>query len=562
VLFPGWEDVGITYWSGNRARTVAVAAILIAVAGLVVGFAAGLGMLGRPSTGPAQAALATDQPRVSGKPKPSATATANAQPTAPAATPGPAVAPTPTAPPPPVEADVPLVPVVSYWSGAQSITKERIAQAVAGNDATFKSVVIAPGTSMEVGSALGVQPGSAVRELAGDELLKAVANGALGLVPLPQVAPGVHALAVDGVSLFGNDRITSLDQWPLTFHVTLPAYEWDQTKTWTLVAGGDIMPDRGTYEQVFAENKGVDFPWDGGTTSITGHHCCTPFGWPVTESQRTGNKGVVRALFNDADIAMANLEGPVKDAFTYHQHGFTFTGDPRLLNGLVNAGFDYASLANNHIGNGGPAGLRDTIRHLDDEGIAHAGAGENLAAAARPALFTVNGTRVAVVSCSEVGGFLAGADKLGQLRCSAPETIAAIKGIRDKADVVIVFPHWGVEYRAKPTGSQMNLAKAWAQAGADVVLGSHPHWAEAIDDIDGTFVVYCMGNLVFDQTWSENTQEGLIVELTFQGNQLVQAWLHPTLILDAVQPNLLDYGAGGSDVLARVRAASAGLFPY
>ena len=71
-----------------------------------------------------------------------------------------------------------------------------------------------------------------------------------------------------------------------------------------------------------------------------------------------------------------------------------------------------------------------------------------------------------------------------------------------------------------------------------------------------------MGNLVFDQTWSENTQEGLIVEMTFQGNHLVQAWLHPTLILNAVQPNLLDYGAGGSDVLARVRAASVGLFPY
>src|SRR6476469_6310868 len=70
VLFPGWEDVGITYWSGNRARTIAVAAILIAVAGLVVGFAAGLGALGRPSASPVQAALATDQPQPSGKPKP------------------------------------------------------------------------------------------------------------------------------------------------------------------------------------------------------------------------------------------------------------------------------------------------------------------------------------------------------------------------------------------------------------------------------------------------------------------------------------------------------------
>jgi poly-gamma-glutamate synthesis protein (capsule biosynthesis protein) len=342
----------------------------------------------------------------------------------------------------------------------------------------------------------------------------------------------------------------------------LPAGEWDQAATWTLVAGGDIMPDRGTYEQVTLEGKGVDYPWDGGTVSITGHHCCTPFGWPVTESKRTGNKGAVRGLFNDADIAMANLEGPVKDNFSYHTHGFTFTGDPRLVQGFVGAGFDFLSLANNHIGNGGASGLRDTIRHLNDAGIAHAGAGANIDAAAKPAYLAANGTRVAVVSCSEVGGFRAGPDKTGMLRCSAPQTLEAINEARAKADVVIVFPHWGAEYRAKPTASQRNLAANWAAAGVDVVLGSHPHWAEAIDEIDGTLVVYCMGNLVFDQTWSENTLEGLIVELTFQGDRLVQAWLHPTLILSAVQPNLLNHDAGGSDVLTRVRQASQGLFDY
>ena len=547
---------------------MALAAVLIASVGLIVGFGTGLAMFSHSSPSPTAAALGSGRPAPSGHQVSTASATPGPRSTGPQLTASPTVTPTPTPAAPPLEADVPLVPVVSFWSGATSITRDRIASAIAGNDRVYTKVVVPTGMGDAVDGAFGIARSGTIGgsgnplEAEPDALAKAIADGALGLVPLPDVTPTVKALAVDGVSLFGNDRTAGLGEWPLTVHVTLPAYEWDQAKTWTLVAGGDIMPDRGTYEQVFAENKGVDFPWDGGTASITGHHCCTPFGWPVTESKRTGNAGVVRALFNDADIAMANLEGPVKDAFTYHQHGFAFTGDPRLLNGLVDAGFDYASLANNHIGNGGPAGLRDTIRHLDEAGIAHAGAGQNLAAAAKPAVFTVNGTRVAVVSCSEVGGFLAAADKLGQLRCSAPETIAAIKDVRDKADVVIVFPHWGVEYRAKPTGSQLNLANAWAKAGADVVLGSHPHWAEAIDDINGTFVVYCMGNLVFDQTWSENTQEGLIVELTFQGNHLVQAWLHPTLILNAVQPNLLDYGAGGSDVLARVRAASVGLFPY
>ena len=90
------------------------------------------------------------------------------------------------------------------WSASgrarQSISKDRIAQAVAGSDATFKSVVVAEGTSAAVGSALGraAWPGRP-RDWPSDELAKAVANGALGLVPLPEVTPGVHALAVDGV---------------------------------------------------------------------------------------------------------------------------------------------------------------------------------------------------------------------------------------------------------------------------------------------------------------------------------------------------------------------------
>jgi len=148
------------------------------------------------------------------------------------------------------------------------------------------------------------------------------------------------------------------------------------------------------------------------------------------------------------------------------------------------------------------------------------------------------------------------------LHCSTPDMLAAISEANANADVVVVFPHWGVEYRFRPTGSQRSLAAQWAAAGVDVVLGSHPHVAEAIEEIDGTLVFYSMGNLVFDQDWSEMTLEGLVPELTFEGDRLVQAWPHPTLILNEAQPNLLDYAAGGSTVLDQVRQAAEGLFPY
>jgi hypothetical protein len=455
-----------------------------------------------------------------------------------------------------VTGQVPLVPVVSFWSGLQSITMDQLRRAANGSDPTSKVIVVPQGTATGIAAALGVGSRDNLYEKEPAALQGSVEQGALGLVPLPEVTPSFRALAVDGVSLFGNDRIKSVDTWPLMAHLSLPAYQWDQANTWTVVAGGDILLDRGVANQVTNLGKGVDFPWDGGTAKITGFHCCTGRGWPVVEYARTGNSGAVRALFSGADIAMANLEGPVKNAFTYHTTGLVFTGDPRLLDGLKNAGLDLASLANNHIGNGGVVGLSDTIKGLDDRGIAHAGAGSNVAAAATPAYFAEGSVKVAVVSCAQVGGFHADATTPGDLKCSDPATLAAITAAHAEGDVVIVFPHWGIEYKLEASQLQENLAASWAAAGATLVIGSHPHWAEGVDDINGTFVFYCMGNLVFDQDWSENTMEGLILELTFQGPNLVQAWVHPTLVLSRAQPNLLDFSGGGDTVLARIESVS------
>jgi poly-gamma-glutamate synthesis protein (capsule biosynthesis protein) len=91
-------------------------------------------------------------------------------------------------------------------------------------------------------------------------------------------------------------------------------------------------------------------------------------------------------------------------------------------------------------------------------------------------------------------------------------------------------------------------------AGADMIIGNHAHWAGAMEVYKGKPIWYELGNFVFDQTWSEQTEEGLVLELTFNGPTLVQAWVHPTIILDGAQPNLLD-PTSGKAVLARVYGA-------
>src|SRR5581483_11016766 len=129
------------------------------------------------------------------------------------------------------------------------------------------------------------------------------------------------------------------------------------------------------------------------------------------------------------------------------------------------------------------------------------------------------------------------------------------------ADVVIVYPHWGTEYDPTPFAGQRALAHDAIDAGADMVIGNHAHWAGAVEIYHGRPIWYALGNFVFDQTWSEPTMEGITLELTFRGSRLVQAWMHPHLILGGAQPNFLDPAGDGRVVLGQVFAASKGLLP-
>ena len=130
------------------------------------------------------------------------------------------------------------------------------------------------------------------------------------------------------------------------------------------------------------------------------------------------------------------------------------------------------------------------------------------------------------------------------------------------ADIVIVFPHWGIEYRATPTAAQKRLAHAAIDAGADLVIGNHPHWAEAMEVYKGKPIWYALGNFVFDQTWSEPTMEGITLELTFNGTKLVQVRMRPHLILDRAQPNFMNPATDGKVVMSQVFNASKGLLGW
>ena len=202
---------------------------------------------------------------------------------------------------------------------------------------------------------------------------------------------------------------------------------------------------------------------------------------------------------------------------------------------LADNGFDLLSMANNHARDGGVRGLQEGIQAMTEAGIVPAGVGVGNAAAA-PAYMDVNGTTVAVIACDYIRSKRPPIEgRLASLSCQNGPVVESIREARQNADAVIVFPHWGVEYE-QPVPYQYELSREWIDAGADMIIGAHSHFAGGIYEHDGRVSLLSLGNFIFDQNFRQTTLQGLVVETTWNGSTPVQIWAHPLLNVDA-QPN-------------------------
>ncbi len=470
-------------------------------------------------------------------------------------------------------ADVPIVPVVDFRSTEASVRPADVEAILAGTSKRYDALELVAGDADAILAGLGLErpsdPGRLITAKDGATLAKDLAKqrDRLAFLRADQVTPAVRALAWGSPSLFGVDRARTAAGWTLTARLpaTLKgAAAFDPASTWTLVAGGDILLDRGVSRAVKVLHKGVDFPFSGGTATITGTTCCSALHNPVPITRRTGNAGAVRDLLKSADIALANFENPAPNAFRYHTSGTVFSADPKLIAGLRNAGIDVVSLANNHIRDAGAQGILDTIRNLEKYGLKHAGAGANLAAARRPAIVTTHGVKVAILGYDAIAGvYAAGPARAGNAHLALAAVRADIAKARAAgAQVVIVFPHWGTEYTSRPSASQRALARSIIDAGADMIIGNHAHYVAAMEVYKGRPIWYALGNFVFDQDWSVPTMEGITLEMTFSGNRLLQVTMRPHVILDKAQPNFMNPAGSGRAVMGQLFNASKGMLAW
>jgi poly-gamma-glutamate capsule biosynthesis protein CapA/YwtB (metallophosphatase superfamily) len=358
----------------------------------------------------------------------------------------------------------------------------------------------------------------------------------LAVVRADALGPAVAALPVDGI-----DPVTRPDAYPVSVPGD-PAKPVAPSRVVTTLWVGDIMLGRRVGQQIAAA-RDPSLPFSGTADRL-----------------------------RSADLTIGNLECTLSRNGRPTQGGDSFGADASSLAGMRDAGFDVLVLANNHLGDYGDRALRETLTTARD-GFATTGAGETLAAALEPAVVERKGVRFGVLAFNAIGETPAATpSSAGALSVRMPprtgplneEDLArvtdAVRGLRSRADVVVVYPHWGTQYVHEPVPEQRDVARRLVEAGATAVIGSHPHSVQGMDLHQGRLVAHSLGNFVFDMTFSTQVQQGVALELVFWGDRPMAARLLPYRIGDRYVPRWLDRGAEADRILGDVWGASTGPF--
>jgi poly-gamma-glutamate capsule biosynthesis protein CapA/YwtB (metallophosphatase superfamily) len=274
----------------------------------------------------------------------------------------------------------------------------------------------------------------------------------------------------------------------------------------------------------------------------------------------------VADMIREADLAVGTLNATISDypIKTGCVPTFVLVGDSRNAPALAEAGFDVMSVATNHIkncglSNCGDKAFLDTLENLKRAGVVPVGAGRNLAEALEPVVLTVKGVRFGIVSLGQIEAMaFAGENTPGIAILDDDNLRSAIAAAQEISDVVIAMPHWGPEYSPHPNYYQLHFAELAVQAGADLVVGNHTHVVQAIQEIGGVQVFYGLGNFVFDQNWSEETQQGVILRVEFEGQHFIGYELIPTRVDGEGRVRLAEE-AEALEILDRIHTVSSRL---
>jgi poly-gamma-glutamate capsule biosynthesis protein CapA/YwtB (metallophosphatase superfamily) len=301
-----------------------------------------------------------------------------------------------------------------------------------------------------------------------------------------------------------------------------------------VVSGGDVMTDRNV--KAYASQYGPDAVLAG-----------------------------IAPQMNAGDAAWVNLEGSLATIGSpLTAKDYTFEGPPAMAEALAGAGIDVVTVANNHAVDYGRAALMASIKRLDKAGVQVAGGGKDFDAAHTPAIVkTANGQTIGFLGYDDViwPGFAA-TDTQAGIAQAVTDMSQVKKDVRDLAkvvDYVVVGFHWGIEYTHYPIAQQTSEAHAVVDAGADLVIGHHPHVLQGFETYKGALIAYSLGDLVFDH-YSVETGQTVLVDAVVTPTG-VKATLIPAYVSSNGIPEV-QHGSAGRTILSLVKTYSKPLDTY
>jgi poly-gamma-glutamate synthesis protein (capsule biosynthesis protein) len=227
----------------------------------------------------------------------------------------------------------------------------------------------------------------------------------------------------------------------------------------------------------------------------------------------------VASVLGSADLTVANLECAIVKTGHAVDKPYTFRGPQRALP-LLKKYFSAVSLANNHSGDWGKKGFSSELELLNESELPYFGGGANQRGARQPVVLTVKGKRIAFLGYNDFPprAFAAGPSSPGIAWLVEKDVVRDIQEARTEADIVLLFLHWGEELEPKESPEQQALAHRLIDAGADAIIGGHPHVTQSIEWYKDHPIVYSLGNFLFDYfPYDPPTWFGWMVRLTFSG---------------------------------------------
>lgn len=353
----------------------------------------------------------------------------------------------------------------------------------------------------------------------------------LAVGPASAVGPSVHAVVVDG-----RDPLRDPGRYPLRVPGPAPG------PVVTLSVVGDVMLGRRVGQRLAARGD-----------------------WAAAL------RPAARRLAA-ADVTVGTLESTLSRAGAPRQGDDSFAADPRALRGLAVAGFDVLTLANNHVGDFGPRATVQTLARAAAAGFRTVGAGVDGASARRAAVVERDGVRIGFLAFNAIGETpRAGPRRPGVVEVRMPPRTGPldagdlravqrdVRALGRRVDAVVVLPHWGQQYTHDAVPAQRRVGRALVDAGADLVLGSHPHWVQGAEVYRGRLVAWSLGNFVFDMDFSRRTQEGVVAEVTLWGGAVKAVRFAPVRIGADFAPRFTG-GREAAAVLGRMWRASGAPF--